>query len=179
MNADNTISLAHAAEQGSRPKGDQLRTRGRTNTGSRRRAQRRIRCGCLHQRYLCDSDGGRSRTASRVQRDVREYITRNRISIAIAANTDRGLIATVIHDIDEKSFPELETERSRVVEQTLADELQPHQLKGGTFTVSNLGSFGVKSFTPIIHPRSEFVEFRQSVECSVKRRMVISNFETF
>lgn len=81
-----------------------------------------------------------------------EHVRYDRIDIAIAVDTDRGLLTPVIRDVGGKSLSTLAAERAEVVEATLSGEVDPDRLGGGTFTVTNLGSLGVTSFTPIINP---------------------------
>lgn len=81
-----------------------------------------------------------------------EHLRYERVDIAIAVDTDRGLISPVIRDVGEKTLPELAVERTEVVDNTIAGRVDPDRLQGGTFTVTNLGSLGVTSFTPIINP---------------------------
>ena len=73
-------------------------------------------------------------------------------NVCVAVDTDRGLIAPVIRNIDGKSIEELATERHRVTELVLEGEHTAADLSGGTFTITNLGPFGVESFSPIINP---------------------------
>jgi pyruvate dehydrogenase E2 component (dihydrolipoamide acetyltransferase) len=73
-------------------------------------------------------------------------------NIAVAVDTDQGLLSPVISDVRSKSVPEIATARRRLVDDARAGTLSPDALTGGTFTISNLGAFGVDSFTPIINP---------------------------
>jgi pyruvate dehydrogenase E2 component (dihydrolipoyllysine-residue acetyltransferase) len=60
-------------------------------------------------------------------------------------------VATVF-DADEKSLGEIARETRALAERVRAGTITPPELGGGTFTVSNLGMYGVKSFTAIINP---------------------------
>jgi len=73
-------------------------------------------------------------------------------NIAIAVDTDQGLLSPVISDVRSKSVPEIATARRRLVDDARAGTLSQDTFTGGTFTISNLGAFGVDSFTPIINP---------------------------
>lgn len=72
--------------------------------------------------------------------------------IAIAVDTDKGLVAPVIEDVAEKSIPEIARVRRDLTDRILQGEDATDDLGGGTFTLTNLGPFGVDSFTPIINP---------------------------
>lgn len=74
--------------------------------------------------------------------------------IAIAVDTDKGLVAPVIEDVAEKSIPEIARVRRDLTDRILQGEDATDDLGGGTFTLTNLGPFGVDSFTPIINPTS-------------------------
>ncbi len=71
--------------------------------------------------------------------------------IGIAVDTPNGLIVPVIKDVDKKSILELCEDLTRVAEKARDRSLGVEDLQGSTFTISNLGGFGVGSFTPIIN----------------------------
>jgi len=74
------------------------------------------------------------------------------INLGVAVATDKGLIVPVIHNANEKSLEEIsETVRS-LAEKARSSTLSLDEITGGTFTVSNLGMFGIEVFTPIINP---------------------------
>lgn len=73
-------------------------------------------------------------------------------NIGIAVDIEAGLVTPVLRHLDSKSLAELATERRRLTERVQEGEYSMRDLRGGTFTVSNLGVFGVDSFTPIINP---------------------------
>lgn len=79
----------------------------------------------------------------------RTYVEHN---LAFAVDTDSGLVTPVLGDVGTRSPTDVAAERRRLTELTLAGEHDTADLAGGTFTVSNLGSFGIDSFTPIINP---------------------------
>jgi pyruvate dehydrogenase E2 component (dihydrolipoamide acetyltransferase) len=77
--------------------------------------------------------------------------TYDAINIAVAVDTEYGLVAPVINNVRNLSLREV-AERSRnLAEQARAGTLAQNQLGGGTFTVTNLGLFGIDFFTPIIN----------------------------
>jgi len=73
------------------------------------------------------------------------------IDIGIAVDTEAGLLVPVLRDVPSLSLRRL-TARSRdLIERARARRLTPDEMQGGTFTVTNLGLFGVEAFTPIIN----------------------------
>jgi 2-oxoglutarate dehydrogenase E2 component (dihydrolipoamide succinyltransferase) len=72
-------------------------------------------------------------------------------SIAFAVDTERGLFTPVVKDADELSVGDLARRIADVAGRARAGNLGPDDLTGGTFTITNLGSFGALSDTPIIN----------------------------
>lgn len=72
--------------------------------------------------------------------------------ISIAVAIDNGLITPVVVNADKLSISELAKSSKDLVNRARAGKLAPNEYKGGTFTVSNLGMFGIESFTSIINP---------------------------
>ena len=75
-----------------------------------------------------------------------------RINIGIAVSTEDGLVVPVIQDADALSFSQLALESRALAERTRDGTITPPQLAGGTFTVSNLGMYGVDAFAGVINP---------------------------
>jgi pyruvate dehydrogenase E2 component (dihydrolipoamide acetyltransferase) len=75
-----------------------------------------------------------------------------RIDIGLAVDTDRGLLVPVVRDVARKGLFRLAIERKGLVERARGGQCTPEELQGGTFTLTNLGMFGIDSFTPIINP---------------------------
>ncbi|WP_254533752.1 2-oxo acid dehydrogenase subunit E2 [Natrinema gelatinilyticum] len=73
-------------------------------------------------------------------------------NVAVAIDLDRGLVTPVLEDLREKSFGDVAAERRALTERVQAGEYSMSDLKGSTFTVSNLGPLGSDSFTPVINP---------------------------
>ena len=73
------------------------------------------------------------------------------ISVGVAVALDEGLIVPVIHNTDKKSLKEIAQEARSLAEKARAGKLTIEEVSGGTFTVSNLGMFGVDGFTPILN----------------------------
>ncbi len=73
------------------------------------------------------------------------------VHIAVAIDTDRGLLAPVLSDADRLPIQEIVARSRELVTQARAGKLKPEQMRDATFTVTNLGMFGVDAFTPIVH----------------------------
>lgn len=73
------------------------------------------------------------------------------VHIGIAVDTDRGLLVPVVRDADRKGAHQIAQESARLIEQTRSGSIATDQLKGSTFTITNLGMFDVDTFTPIIN----------------------------
>ncbi|MCD8352314.1 MAG: 2-oxo acid dehydrogenase subunit E2 [Planctomycetaceae bacterium] len=79
-------------------------------------------------------------------------ITRNReVNLAFAVDTPRGLMVPVIAGANRMGLAELSRTMVSHAEACRKGNINPDLLAGGTFTISNLGSFGIESFTPIIN----------------------------
>jgi pyruvate dehydrogenase E2 component (dihydrolipoamide acetyltransferase) len=73
-------------------------------------------------------------------------------NVGIAVDVDEGLVAPVLADVGSKSLATVSRERRSLTARTLDGDYAMTDLRGGTFTVTNLGPLGVDSFTPIINP---------------------------
>jgi len=71
--------------------------------------------------------------------------------ISVAVNTDRGLITPIVFSADTKKITEIASDVQTLAGKAKDGKLQPNEFMGGTFTVSNLGSYGIKQFTAIIN----------------------------
>jgi pyruvate dehydrogenase E2 component (dihydrolipoamide acetyltransferase) len=74
------------------------------------------------------------------------------INLGIAVAAPNGLIVPVIRDAEKKSVLEISRDAGALVEKARAGKLTPAEYAGGTFTISNLGMFGIENFTAIINP---------------------------
>jgi pyruvate dehydrogenase E2 component (dihydrolipoamide acetyltransferase) len=81
-----------------------------------------------------------------------ELVTLTNINIGVAVDTERGLLAPVVRDADKKSIISLDTEIANLAQRAQDGDSLPDELTGGTFTITNLGAFGIDAFTPIINP---------------------------
>ena len=73
------------------------------------------------------------------------------IHVGLAVALDEGLIVPVVRDADRKSLKEIAGEAKTLAEKARAGRLTLEDVSGGTFTVSNLGMYGVDAFTPILN----------------------------
>jgi len=74
------------------------------------------------------------------------------VHVAMAVATDAGLITPVIFDADRKSIGQISAEARQLAGLARQRKLTPEQYTGSTFSVSNLGMFGIEHFTAIINP---------------------------
>lgn len=80
---------------------------------------------------------------------VRHY---NSINIGIAVGTDNGLTVPVVPDCGSKTLRQISAEAKTLINRARTGALTPQEMSGGTFSVSNLGMFGVEEFLAIINP---------------------------
>ncbi|MFN8523799.1 MAG: dihydrolipoamide acetyltransferase family protein [Chloroflexota bacterium] len=79
-------------------------------------------------------------------------LRKSRIHVGIAVALENGLVVPVVRDADRASLGEISRATRDLAERARAGKLAPAELTGGTFTVSNLGMFGVEQFTAVINP---------------------------
>ncbi|MDP8911628.1 MAG: 2-oxo acid dehydrogenase subunit E2 [Actinomycetota bacterium] len=73
-------------------------------------------------------------------------------NVGIAVAIPSGLVVPVIRECERKRIAEIASERAALVERARAGKLQQADLEGGTFTISNLGMYGVEEFTAVLNP---------------------------
>ncbi|XP_023719887.2 pyruvate dehydrogenase protein X component, mitochondrial isoform X3 [Cryptotermes secundus] len=74
------------------------------------------------------------------------------IDISVAVATDAGLVTPIVKAADAKGLEEISAAIQDLAKKARDGKLQPHEFQGGTFTVSNLGMYGVDEFSAIINP---------------------------
>jgi pyruvate dehydrogenase E2 component (dihydrolipoamide acetyltransferase) len=79
-------------------------------------------------------------------------IQQEEVNIGLAVDTERGLMVPVLKNVHTRTIQDLNQELLDLVERTLVGKLLPEEYSGGSLTVTNLGGFGVDSFSPIINP---------------------------
>jgi pyruvate dehydrogenase E2 component (dihydrolipoamide acetyltransferase) len=81
--------------------------------------------------------------------EIHQYRT---VHLGVAVDTPRGLMVPVVRNAETLSLRQLSAEAKRLATACLESKITPDELTGGTFTVTNLGAFGVESFTPVLNP---------------------------
>lgn len=74
------------------------------------------------------------------------------INIGVAVALEDGLVVPVVRSADKERLSEISTQVKDFAERARDNQLTPGELQGGTFTITNLGNFGIDAFTPIINP---------------------------
>jgi pyruvate dehydrogenase E2 component (dihydrolipoamide acetyltransferase) len=74
------------------------------------------------------------------------------VHVAVAVAIDEGLVTPVIRHTDKKGLSQISKETKALAEKARNRDLQPEEMEGSTFTISNLGMFGIEEFTAIINP---------------------------
>ena len=74
------------------------------------------------------------------------------INIGVAVALEDGLVVPVVRAADKGRLSEISTQVRDFAERARGNQLTPGELQGGTFTITNLGNFGIDAFTPIINP---------------------------
>lgn len=90
---------------------------------------------------------------SSIDDNGQEIVYKHYYNIGIAVDTDDGLIVPVIKDVDRKSMLEISSEINELASKARNRKLSANEIKGGTISISNLGSAAGQWFTPVInHP---------------------------
>lgn len=88
--------------------------------------------------------------------------------IGLATNTDRGLLVPVLREVDRKSIQEIHDEMKTLTKKAQEQKLTASEMKGGTFTISNVGPLGGLAATPIInHPQTSIIAFHKTKKMPV------------
>lgn len=74
------------------------------------------------------------------------------VDVSVAVATDAGLITPIVKNADRKGLSAISAEVKALAQKAKDGKLRPEEFQGGTFSVSNLGMFGIKNFTSIINP---------------------------
>jgi pyruvate dehydrogenase E2 component (dihydrolipoamide acetyltransferase) len=105
------------------------------------------------------------------------------VHIGLAVDTERGLLVVVVRDADRKSIAQIARQTRDMAGRAVAGSITPDELSGGTFTLTNLGAFGVEAFTPIINPpevgvlgvgRIEEAPMAYQGQIALRQRMALS-----
>jgi pyruvate dehydrogenase E2 component (dihydrolipoamide acetyltransferase) len=79
-------------------------------------------------------------------------LLKRQVHIGVAVALEQGLIVPVLRDADKRGILDIARETRRLAEAAREGKLRPEDFSGGTFTISNLGMYGVESFTAVINP---------------------------
>jgi len=81
-----------------------------------------------------------------------KILKHNRVHIGIAVAVAGGLVVPVVRDADQKALTQVAKEAKELIGKARDGKLRPNEMSGGTFTISNLGMYGVSQFTAVINP---------------------------
>jgi len=81
-----------------------------------------------------------------------EVTTYSDVNVAVAINTEQGLVAPVVRNANKLSLKEISSMIEELAKKAKENQLTIENLTGGTFTVTNLGAYDVESFAPVINP---------------------------
>lgn len=87
-----------------------------------------------------------------VDMENHQVIYKEYVNIGVAVDTERGLVVPIVRNADRKSIAQIAAELDRIAQMARDGELSLDDMKGGTFTISNLGAIGGTYSTPIINP---------------------------
>lgn len=86
-----------------------------------------------------------------LSKDEKEMYLHHYVNLAIAVGSDTGLLVPVVKGADKMSLKELVVASKEITSKALSGKLKPEEMTESTFTISNLGMYGVQSFIPIIN----------------------------
>ena len=89
-------------------------------------------------------------------------------NVGIATDTPKGLLVPTLFGADTLSLSELAVQSKKLSQDAIDGKLSPEYLTGGSFTVSNIGTFGIESFTPVINPPQTGILGVNTMETRVK-----------
>jgi len=85
--------------------------------------------------------------------DNKQIVYKDYVNLGVAVDTERGLVVPVLRDVDKLSIPQIAQALTKMAQNARASKFAVEDLRGGTFTISNLGAVGGQYSTPIInHP---------------------------
>jgi len=92
------------------------------------------------------------------------------VDISVGVTVDGGLITPIVRHADYKNLGEISTEIKDLAARAKLGKLEPQEYKGGSFTISNLGMFGVSHFTAVINPPQAAILAVAGIEDCVRIR---------
>jgi 2-oxoisovalerate dehydrogenase E2 component (dihydrolipoyl transacylase) len=103
-------------------------------------------------RAVCLALAAHPELNSRWEQESQEIVQYGYVNLGIAAATERGLVVPNIKDAETLGLTELALALAELTAEARAGKAQPERLSGGTFTITNIGVFGVEAGTPILNP---------------------------
>lgn len=79
-------------------------------------------------------------------------VRKSKVNVGVAVSVDNGLVVPVVKNTDRKALDEIQAEIAELAEKARTNKLGMDEMKGGTFTISNMGMLNVESFGAIINP---------------------------
>lgn len=107
-----------------------------------------------------------------LSKDEKEMYLHHYVNLAIAVGSDTGLLVPVIKGADKMSLKELVVASKEITTKALSGKLKPEEMAESTFTISNLGMYGVQSFIPIINQPNTAI---LGISATVKKPVVIND----
>jgi pyruvate dehydrogenase E2 component (dihydrolipoamide acetyltransferase) len=107
--------------------------------------------------------------ASWTETAIRRYAE---IDISVAVAIPDGLITPIVRNADQKSLTEISTAMADLADRARSGRLRPHEFQGGTFSISNLGMYGVREFAAVINPPQGAI---LAIGAAEKRAVVIED----
>lgn len=92
----------------------------------------------------------------------------NHVNMGIATDTPRGLLVPTLFGADTMTLSEIAIKSKKLSQDAIAGGINPELLSGGTFTISNVGTMGIESFTPVINPPQTGILGVNTLETRVK-----------
>lgn len=92
------------------------------------------------------------------------------VHIGVATDTSRGLMVPTVRHVDHLGLVELAIETKRLSSLAIAGNIDPDLLRNATFTISNLGPYGIEHFTPIINPPQTGILGVNTIETKVRMK---------
>ena len=89
--------------------------------------------------------------------DVESYIQHNDVNVSVAVAIDGGLVTPVIKNADKLSISQISSSIKSLASLAKEKKLSPEQMSGGTFSISNLGSYGIDEFSAVINTPEGFI----------------------
>ncbi|MBR2498913.1 MAG: 2-oxo acid dehydrogenase subunit E2 [Clostridia bacterium] len=90
------------------------------------------------------------------------------VNMGIATDTPRGLLVPTLFGADTMSLSEIAVKSKKLSQDAIDGKLAPELLTGGSFTISNVGTFGIESFTPVVNPPQTGILGVNTLETKIK-----------